>query len=145
MPLASTVAATELHVPNRKAIAAEPPGLSDASEAHASYQEYLRGLDDVPTLRHVIGEPPRVAVRDFRLGERPDVRSRSREDAYAVREQQARDLEQRYGEYVDALANGSGTVKPARVKLLAGGSGARKPAKKSGRSKRPKRAKRRKA
>jgi hypothetical protein len=156
------VAATELHVPNRNEIddyaervldyatgretTAAGSGATDdalddahahaASEANASYEEYVRGLDDVPTLRDVVGEPPRIAVRDFRLGERRDARKHARDDAYAFREQQASDLEQRYAEYVDALARQTGTVESG---------GARKPAKKRGRSKRPKRSKHRKA
>ena len=108
-----------------------------AFERDASYAEYLRDLDDVPVLRDVTHEPPRVPVRDFRLGQRPDVRRRPRDDAYVLREYHAFDLEQRYLEYVEAL------TKPARA---AERGGTRKAArKKRGRSKGPRRAKRSKA
>ena len=107
-----------------------------ASEAHASYDEYLRGFDDVPTLRDVIGEPPRIALHDFRLGERRDARKHERDDPYAFRERQVSELEQRYSEYVGDLAKQAGMVAPGR---------ARKPAKRKGRSKASKRSKRRKA
>ena len=104
-----------------------------ASERDASYAEYLRDLDDVPVLRDVTHEPPRIPVRDFRLGQRPDVRRRARDDAYLLREYHAFDLEQRYVEYVEALtkpapaARRGGTRKAARKKKgRAKGSGSAK-------------------
>jgi hypothetical protein len=106
-----------------------------ASEVNASYDEYLSGLEEVPTLRDIVREPPRIAVRDFRLGERPDVRTQSREDAYGLREQYACEVEEQYCEYVGAQ------VQPQATAAL---RGARKPAKKQGRAKRAKRPKRRK-
>jgi N-acyl-D-aspartate/D-glutamate deacylase len=74
------------------------PALADAN---ARYAEYLRVLDQVPVLLDVVSEPPHVVIRDFRLGQRPNVRKGAREDAYAVREQQANEIEQAYCEYVD--------------------------------------------
>lgn len=69
------------------------------AEANARYAEYLRVLDEIPVLLDVVSEPPRVGVRDFRLGQRPNVRKVAREDAYAVREQQTIDLVCSYAEY----------------------------------------------
>jgi hypothetical protein len=69
------------------------------AEEHARYEEYVRGLDEVPVLRDVVHEPPRVVVRDFRLGERPDARRQPREDPYTLREQAAREIDGRYAEY----------------------------------------------
>lgn len=69
------------------------------AEANARYAEYLRVLDEVPVLLDVVSEPPRVVVRDFRLGQRPNVRRAARVDAYAVREQQAEELVCSYVEY----------------------------------------------
>jgi len=70
-----------------------------AADADARYAEYLRVLDDVPVLFDVVSEPPRVVVRDFRLGQRPNVRKCAREDAYAVRERQAAELAGYFAEY----------------------------------------------
>jgi hypothetical protein len=69
------------------------------AEVHARYDEYLRLLDEVPVLVDVVSEPPRVVVRDFRLGQRPNVRKAAREDAYAVREQHSAEREIAYVEY----------------------------------------------
>ena len=45
------------------------------ADANTRYAEYLRVLDEVPVLLDVVSEPPRSAIRDFRLGQRPNVRS----------------------------------------------------------------------
>ena len=72
-----------------------------AAEAQRRYQEYVRSLDEVPVLVDVVREPPRVGVRDFRLGQRPDARKAPRDDAAALREQHAGDVAVQYAEYVD--------------------------------------------
>ena len=72
-----------------------------AAEAQGRYQEYVRSLDEVPVLVDVVREPPRVAVRDFRLGQRPDARKAPRGDAAALREQHAADVAVQYAEYVE--------------------------------------------
>src|SRR5262245_46224687 len=72
-----------------------------AAEAQGRYQEYVRSLDEVPVLDDVVREPPHVAVRDFRLGQRPDARKAPRDDAAALREQHAGDVAVQYAEYVE--------------------------------------------
>lgn len=69
------------------------------AEVHARYDEYLRLLDEVPVLVDVVSEPPRVVIRDFRLGQRPNVRKAAREDAYVVREEHFAERERAYAEY----------------------------------------------
>jgi hypothetical protein len=95
---------------------------SEGTEANTRYEEYVRALDELPVLRDVVREPPRIVTRNFRLGERPDVRRLPREDAYALREQRACEREQWYGEYAQGVA----------VPAKAGGKrkSARKPAQK---------------
>jgi hypothetical protein len=79
--------------------------LADAATEHQGcYQEYVRVLDEVPVLVDVVREPPRVPVRDFRLGQRPDVRKAPRDDAAALREQHAGELARHYEEYVEICA-----------------------------------------
>lgn len=75
-----------------------------ATEAQRRYQEYLRSLDEVPVLVDVVSEPPRVAIKDFRLGQRSDVRKAARDDAAVLREQHVGDVEHRYSEYVEISA-----------------------------------------
>ena len=70
-----------------------------AAEAQGRYQEYVRSLDEVPVLVDVVREPPPVAIRDFRSGQRPDVRKAPRDDAAALREQHAADVAKQYSEY----------------------------------------------
>ena len=72
-----------------------------AAEAHGRYQEYVRSLDEVPVLVDVVREPPHVAIRDFRSGQRPDARKEPRGDAAALREQHAGDVAVQYAEYVE--------------------------------------------
>jgi hypothetical protein len=72
-----------------------------ASEAHGRYQEYVRSLDEVPVLVDVAREPPRVTIRDFRLGQRPDARKAARDDAASLREQHAGDVAAHYAEYIE--------------------------------------------
>jgi len=71
-----------------------------AAEAHGRYQEYVRSLDEVPMLVDVVHEPPRVVVKDFRLGQRRDERKAPRDDSRELRDQHHRDLERQYAEYV---------------------------------------------
>ena len=112
---------------------ADWPADASAVESYAVYEEYLRMLDEVPVLSDIVDEPPRIRIRDFRRGERPDARKQPREDPYLLREQLAWDIEQRYAEYVETLAKPP-VVKPAaRVK---------KAPSKKGRAKRAKRKRR---
>jgi hypothetical protein len=108
--------------------------LADAATEHQGcYQEYVRVLDEVPVLVDVVREPPRVPVRDFRLGQRPDVRKMPRDDAAALREQHAGELGQHYEEYVEICAGLAGAER----------AGPKKAARKRGpKKKRAKRAKR---
>jgi hypothetical protein len=72
-----------------------------AAEAQGRYQEYVRSLDEVPVLVDVVREPPPVAIRDFRSGQRPDARKVPRDDAAALREQHTGDVVVQYSEYVE--------------------------------------------
>ena len=104
-----------------------------AAESQGRYQEYVRSLDEVPVLVDVVREPPRVAVRDFRLGQRRDERKAPRDDATQLREQHGGEIEQQYAEYATISA---GLVSTNRA-------GPRKTARKNGaQKKRAKRAKR---
>ncbi len=72
----------------------------DAPGNYASYEEYVRGFDDVPVLADAVRiPPPRPPQPDFRRGERRDVRQAARPDAYAVREQMLAEIERLYHEY----------------------------------------------
>jgi hypothetical protein len=76
--------------------------LDDAvAESQGRYQEYVRSLDEVPVLVDVVSEPPPVAAKDFRSGQRADARRAPREDAAALREQHAGDVAEYYAEYVE--------------------------------------------
>ena len=78
----------------------EQAGVARSEFDHAVYEEYLRGFDDVPTLRDAVGMPPRrVVPPDFRRGERPDQRKERRLDAQSLREARTADLEGSYREY----------------------------------------------
>ena len=72
-----------------------------AAEAQGRYHEYVRSLDEVPVLVDVVREPPPVAIRDFRSGQRADARKVPRDDAAALREQHAGDVAVQYSEYVE--------------------------------------------
>lgn len=93
-----------------------------AAEAHGRYQEYVRSLDEVPVLVDVVQEPPRVVVKDFRLGQRPDTRKAPRADAAALREQHAAERAQQYAEYVEICArlNDSSRAGPRRAPQKSG-------------------------
>lgn len=109
--------------------------LDDAvAEAQGRYQEYLRSLDEVPVLVDVVSEPPHVAVKDFRSGQRADARRAPRDDAAALREQHAGDIAARYAEYVelgDALTK---TERAPARKAAAPMAGKKKRAKRGKRS-----------
>jgi hypothetical protein len=111
--------------------------LADASaEEQGRYREYVRMLDEVPVLVDVVREPQRAAIRDFRLGQRPDVRKAPREDAALLREQHAVDVERQYAEYVEISAGLSATEHAAKTGPKRGGQKKRaKRAKRSARSK----------
>jgi hypothetical protein len=79
------------------------PALEDLGDYDA-YDEYVRGFDDVPTLRDAVTAPPSPPP-DFRRGERPDLRRDARPDHHAHRESQTTELEIVYREYVEALAS----------------------------------------
>lgn len=101
-PTKSTRIHAAATLPSELPVAPEPVHGSyqpAVAEANARYAEYLRLLDEVPVLLDVVSEPRRVVVRDFRLGQRPNVRRAAREDAYAVREQQTLELVCSYAEY----------------------------------------------
>jgi hypothetical protein len=83
-----------------------------ASEAQGRYREYVRSLDEVPVLDDVAREPPRMAERDFRSGQRAEARKAPREDAAAPREQHAGDVAVQYAEYAE-LIGGVTTAEPA--------------------------------
>lgn len=114
--------------------------LADAAAEHQGrYQEYLRVLDELPVLVDVVREPPRVAVRDFRLGQRPDARRAPRDDAAALREEHAGELAQCYAEYVASCNGPLGAQGPGPKKA------SRKPGPKKKRAKRAKRSARSKS
>jgi hypothetical protein len=87
------------------------------------YQEYVRTLDDVPVLVDVVREPPRVAIKDFRLGQRPDTRTAPRDDAAALREQHDRDVVRQYAEYVEICAGLAGAARAEPRKAAAKNAG----------------------
>ncbi len=104
-----------------------------AAESQGRYEEYVRSLDEGPVLVDVGREPPRVVVRDFRLGQRRDARKAPRDDVTHLREQHGGEIEQQYAEYATISA---GLVSTSRA-------GPRKTTRKSGaQKKRAKRAKR---
>lgn len=108
-----------------------------AAEAQLRYQEYVRSLDEVPVLVDVVREPPRVPVRDFRLGQRRDERKTPREDAAHLREQHDHELEQHYAEYA-AIDAGLVSMKRAGPRRTTAKT-ARKPTAQKKRAKRAKR------
>jgi hypothetical protein len=83
-----------------KSSPATDPLPARTAEVHARYAEYVHLLDEVPVLLDVVSEPPRAVIRDFRLGQRPNVRKAAREDAYLAREQHSAEREDAYREYV---------------------------------------------
>jgi len=88
-----------------------------AAETQGRYHEYLRMLDQVPVLLDVVREPPRVPVKDFRLGERADARRAPRDDVAALREQHVLEVARQYVEYAEACAEPiPAPRKPARKK-----------------------------
>ena len=114
--------------------------LADATaEDQGCYDEYLRVLDELPVLVDVVSEPPRVRIKEFRLGQRPDARRAPRDDAAELRERHAGELAARYAEYVElcARAPGAQRVSPQQVE--------RKRAPKKKRAKRAKRSARSKS
>jgi hypothetical protein len=62
------------------------------------YDEYVRGLDEVPTLHDAVSPGPKPPP-DFRSGERPDQRKEPRPDAWLARESLASEIERLYREY----------------------------------------------
>lgn len=113
-----------------------------AAEAHVRYQEYVRLLDDVPVLVDVVREPPRVAVRDFRLGQRRDQRKAPRDDAAELRERHDADLDRHYAEYASFDA---GVPMPKAGPRRAPAKAGRKPGAQKKRAKRAKRSARSKS
>jgi hypothetical protein len=90
-----------------------------AAEDQGRYLEYVRSLDELPVLVDVVREPPRVAIKDFRLGQRPDGRKAPRDDGAALREQHARDIEQQYAEYAELCAGLAGAARAEPRKAAA--------------------------
>jgi hypothetical protein len=99
-----------------------------AAENQGRYQEYVRVLDEVPVLVDVVSVPPRAAVKDFRLGQRPDARRAPRDDSASLREQHAGEVAQQYVEYVEICAALVGTERAGPKKT------ARKPGSKKKRA-----------
>jgi hypothetical protein len=111
-----------------------------AAHAQGRYQEYVRGLDDVRALVGAAHEPSRVASKDFRLGQRPDIRKQPREDAAVLREQHANDILLQYAEYAEIAAAATRSAPPRErtakpVRRARGGKKRAKRAKRSARSK----------
>jgi hypothetical protein len=61
-----------------------------------------------------VREPPRVVVKDFRLGQRADSRKAPRDDAAALREQHLVDIERQYAEYAAVCAAAGSPAPKAR-------------------------------
>ena len=114
-----------------------------AAEAHGRYQEYVRLLDEVPVLVDVVREPPRVVVKDFRLGQRADARKAPRDDAAELRDQHVGDVAARYAEYVE-VGGALKTTKRAPPRRAAATSSSKRGAQKK-RAKRTKRSARSKS
>jgi hypothetical protein len=108
-----------------------------AAEAQSRYQEYVRSLEELPVLVDVVREPPRVAIKDFRLGQRRDERKAPRGDAAELREQHERDLARQYAEYAELDSNGGSTQRSGPRQALE-----KNPRKSAAQKKRAKRAKR---
>jgi hypothetical protein len=108
-----------------------------AAEAQGRYQEYVRSLDDVPVLVDVVREPARVAVKDFRSGQRRDERKSQRDDAGVLREQHDRDLDQQFAEYA-AICAGQVPAEPASARKTRKSGAQKKRAKRTKRSARSK-------
>ena len=109
-----------------------------AAEAQLRYQEYVRLLDEVPVLVDVVREPPRVPIKDFRLGERPDTRKLPRDDAAALREQHAVDVTWQYAEYAGMCSVLATTMRAPPRNAAPKGRSKKKRAKRSKRSARSK-------
>lgn len=67
------------------------------------YDEYVRGLEEVPTLVDAVAPGPRPPP-DFRNGERPDQRKEPRPDAWLERESLSSEIERLYSEYASGSA-----------------------------------------
>jgi hypothetical protein len=79
-----------------------------------TYDEYVRGFDEIPVLSDVVRTPPRRAQPpNFVRGERRDLRRAERPDGYSQREEGLADLERLYREYA-APASGRPKRKKAR-------------------------------
>jgi hypothetical protein len=109
-----------------------------AAENHGCYQEYLRVLDELPVLVDVVSEPPRVSIKDFRLGQRPDARKAPRDDAVQLRDQHAGETAARYAEYAELCANLTATERARPQKTGRKPGYKKKRAKRAGRSARSK-------
>lgn len=90
----------------------------------ARYEEYVRGLDEVPTLLDAVSPGP-MPPPDFRSGERPDKRKDPRPDAWLLRESQTCEIELLYDEYSGGAATPP-KKKPAKGKRAKGAKRQRK-------------------
>jgi hypothetical protein len=115
-----------------------------AAEGHASYREYVRSLDELPVLVDVVREPPRMPIKDFRLGQRPDGRKTPRDDAAALRDQHDRDIARQYAEYIELCAGAADSIRGEPRKAAAKSTG-RKGVRQKKRAKRAKRSARSKS
>jgi hypothetical protein len=111
-------AKTAVLPPEAFSVAADEGRYAAAEVAEArDYEEYVRSLDDVPVLRDVILVPVTNGLRDFRTGERPDIRRRARPDSHSLREQHRAELEQHYAEYTAFFDDPAGEVKRAAKRV----------------------------
>jgi hypothetical protein len=78
----------------------DPTEIATPELDHAVYDEYVRDLNDVPTLHDAVALPPRRAPQpDFRRGQRPDQRKERRLDAREQRDANLAEIEHSYREY----------------------------------------------
>lgn len=92
----------------------EPSWLAPESGTEIEcYEEYVRGLDEVPTLVDAVVPGPRPPP-DFRRGERPDQRKKPRPDAWLARESLSSEIELLYREYASGSLEKTAKPTPKR-------------------------------
>ena len=93
------------------------------------YDEYVRGLEEVPTLVDAVAPGPKPPP-DFRSGERPDQRKEPRPDAWLARESLSSEIELLYHEYTGGAAALPGKPAKSAAKRKQGKRGKRQRKKK---------------
>ncbi len=74
----------------------------DEPSNQTSYEEYVRGFDEIPVLDDAVVIPPRrPAQPSFVRGERRSVRKEERPDGYLLRDANLAQLETLYAEYLN--------------------------------------------